>query len=175
MSGSSADTESLQFVRVRQDDRLARTVLSELAIEYSHRYGGTSCDWFAKLTKHPADRFADPDGAFLVVLAGGVPVAGGAYQRVDTQTAELKRIWTSSAHRRRGLARRVLAELESDIAERGYRRIVLTTGPRQPEAHGLYLETDYVPLFDRALEADEIGLHGFEKAIQPGYRLATSA
>lgn len=175
MSGWSTDTLSLQVVRVRQNDRLARTVLSELAIEYSHRYGGTSCDWFAKLTKHPDDRFADPDGAFLVVLADAAPVAGGAYQRVDAHTAELKRIWTSSAHRRRGLARRVLAELESDITERGYRHIVLTTGPRQPEAHGLYLKTDYVPLFDQGLDADEVGLHRFEKAVEPAYRLATSA
>ncbi len=153
---------------VRQNDKSARTVLAELAIEYSHRYGGTSCYWFAKLTKHPVGSFADPDGAFLVVLADGVPVAGGAYQRVDTHTAELKRIWTSSAHRRRGLARRMLADLEGDIAERGYRRIVLTTGPRQPEAHGLYLQADYVQLHDQGLDADEVGLHRFEKSIEPG-------
>lgn len=175
MSGSSAGTGSLQLIRVRQNDRFARTVLSELAIEYSHRYGGTSCDWFAKLTKHPADRFADPGGAFLVVLADGFPVAGGAYQRVDAYTAELKRIWTSADHRRRGLARRMLADLERDIAERGYRRIVLTTGPNQPEAHGLYLQTDYVPLYDRHLGAEEVGLHRFEKTVTPAYRLATSA
>ncbi|WP_265522381.1 GNAT family N-acetyltransferase [Oerskovia flava] len=79
------------------------------------------------------------------------------------RTAELKRIWTHSAHRRRGLARQVLAELEQRAAARGYRRIYLTTGPRQPEAAGLYLATGYTALFDRAAEPETLGPLAFEK------------
>ena len=32
----------------------------------------------------------------------GESVAGGAFRRYDPDTAEFKRIWTHSAHRRRG-------------------------------------------------------------------------
>lgn len=69
--------------------------------------------------EYPAEEFAPPGGAFLLLLEDGRPVAGGAYRRHDARTAELKRIWTHSAHRRRGLARRVLDALERDAAARG--------------------------------------------------------
>lgn len=63
-----------------------------------------------------------------------------------------------------GLARRVLAELEAAAAAAGYRRIHLTTGPRQPEAKGLYLATGYTPLFDPAADpAPAFGPLPFEK------------
>lgn len=93
-------------------------------------------------------------------------MAGGAFRRYDEVTAELKRIWTHSAHRRRGLARRVLDELEREITARGYRRIYLTTGPRQPEAKGLYLATGYTPLYDPELPPEQIGKHPFEKELR---------
>lgn len=48
----------------------------------------------------------------------------------------------------RGLARLVLAELEALAARRGYTRVYLTTGPRQPEAKYLYLTSGYEPQFD---------------------------
>ncbi|CAL9662126.1 hypothetical protein SUDANB105_07060 [Streptomyces sp. enrichment culture] len=73
------------------------------------------------------------------------------------------RIRTHSAHRRRGLARRVVAELEREALARGYRRVYLTTGPRQPEARGLYLATGYTPLFDTHADPETIGPLPFEK------------
>lgn len=82
-------------------------------------------------------------------------------------TAELKRIWTHSAHRRRGLARQVLVELEERAARRGYQRVYLTTGPRQPEAAGLYLSAGYTPLFDVTRDPEEIGPLAFEKWLCP--------
>ncbi|MCG8928041.1 GNAT family N-acetyltransferase [Lentzea sp. CC55] len=75
-------------------------------------------------------------------------MTGGAFRRHDAETAELKRIWTHSSHRRRGLARRVLLLLEAEASRLGHRRLYLTTGPRQPEARGLYLAAGYTPLFD---------------------------
>ena len=101
----------------------------------------------------------------MLLLRGGVPIAGGAYKRFDENTAELKRIWTSSAHRRQGLARRVVAELEAEARRRGYTRAYLTTGPRQPEAKNLYFETGYTPLFDVALDPEEVIVHGFAKSL----------
>ncbi len=144
-------------------DPLARPLLDELTYEYTARYGASS-----DLHGYPAAEFAPPDGAFLLLLEHGSAIAGGAFRRYESAgppTAELKRIWTHSAHRRRGLARHVLLVLEREAAERGYERLFLTTGPRQPEAKGLYLAAGYRPLFDLSADPETIGPLPFEKQL----------
>jgi GNAT superfamily N-acetyltransferase len=144
-------------------DPLVRPLLAELDHEYTTRYGHSLGDLTEEAHRGAAE-FSGPDGGLLLLLLDGVPVAGGAFRRhADPGTAELKRIWTDSAHRRRGFARRVLEELEREIGVGGYRRVYLTTGPRQPEARGLYLVTGYSPLFDPALPPEQVGKHAFEK------------
>ena len=86
-----------------------------------------------------------PTAAMLIGLRDGQPVTGGAFRRFDAETAELKRIWTDSRYRRQGYAKALLAELETEIAARGYRRVYLTTGDRQPEAEELYLSLGIPP------------------------------
>ncbi|MGW1836631.1 GNAT family N-acetyltransferase [Streptomyces sp. BBFR2] len=143
-------------------DPLARPLLDELTHEYTVRYGHP-----ADLSQeYPPSAFAPPHGAFLLLLQDGEPVAGGAYRRHDARTAELKRIWTHSAHRRRGLARQVLRALEAEAAAHGYTRLYLTTGSRQPEARGLYLATGYRPLFDLTAPPESIGSLPFEKSLE---------
>ncbi|WP_411124751.1 GNAT family N-acetyltransferase [Streptomyces sp. x-19] len=143
-------------------DPLARPLLDELTHEYTTRYGRpVDLD-----QEYPATEFTPPRGAFLLLLQDGAPVAGGAYRRYAPDTAELKRIWTHHAHRRRGLARRVLAALEQHAAGRGYTRLYLTTGPRQPEAKHLYLAAGYRPLFDLTADPESIGPLPFEKHLE---------
>ncbi|MFD8211596.1 GNAT family N-acetyltransferase [Streptomyces sp. NPDC059695] len=154
-------TFALSVHRTTTTDPLARPLLDELAHEYTTRYGSAH-----DLHRYPAAEFAPPHGAFLLLMEQGRPVAGGAYRRYDEDTAELKRIWTHSAHRRRGLARRVLTVLEREAAARGYSRIYLTTGPRQPEAKGLYLASGYRPLFDVSADPESIGPLPFEKFLE---------
>ncbi|MFI0927519.1 GNAT family N-acetyltransferase [Streptomyces sp. NPDC021012] len=154
-------TFPLSVHRTTTTDPLARPLLDELAHEYTTRYGSAH-----DLNRYPAAEFAPPHGAFLLLLEQGRPVAGGAYRRYDEDTAELKRIWTHSAHRRRGLARRVLTVLEREAAARGYSRVYLTTGPRQPEAKGLYLASGYRPLFDVSADPESIGPLPFEKFLE---------
>jgi len=170
-------------------DPLVRPLLDELALEYATRYEGilAADEIRAELDHYPAAEFAAPGGGLLLRVQDGQPVAGGAFRRrVEAElgdarwrersegrdehgvptvpTAELKRIWTHHAHRRRGHAARVVVELERRAARRGYRRIYLTTGPRQPEAVALYLSTGYTPLFDPA--ADATGPLPFEKWVR---------
>jgi GNAT superfamily N-acetyltransferase len=138
-------------------DPLTQPLLRELEHEYSTRYpsfGGAA----RELARYPAQEFEPRGGGLLLLLLrDGEPVAGGAYRRYDEQTAEFKRIWTHSAHRRGGLARRIVAELEGAAAAVGYLRVYLTTGPRQPEAKGLYLSTGYTALFDLAADPESLG------------------
>jgi GNAT superfamily N-acetyltransferase len=154
---------SVRMVAVHQRAPLARPLLDALADEYSSRYGHHLGGEYLDLHAYPAEEFDPPGGALIVAVADGEPVAGGAFRRYDATTAELKRIWTASTHRRRGLGRLVVAELERVAAQRGYRRIYLTTGWRQPEAVALYLAMGYTPLFDTALPADHVGERPFEK------------
>lgn len=155
-----------EFVVVGQDDPLAKPLLDDLTLEYRSRYGSfVDGGEYADLHAYPVGEFAAPAGALVIAVLDGQPVAGGAFRRYDTETAELKRIWTARTHRRRGLGKLVVPELERIAAERGYSRIYLTTGPRQPEAVALYLALGYQPLYDTSLPAEEVGVHPFEKPL----------
>ena len=166
---SPAGLLDVTVVQVALDDARVKPLLDELAVEYSTRYG----DFFSaagaqeELSRYPASEFEPPHGALLILQEGGETVAGGAFRRYDQETAEFKRIWTHSAHRRKGLARRVLVELERVAGQRGYSRVYLTTGPRQPEAKALYLATGYTPLFDLDADPEEIKHLAFTKPLSP--------
>ncbi|WP_167107016.1 GNAT family N-acetyltransferase [Mycobacterium sp. DL592] len=161
----------LRFVRVRQDDDLAQPLLGELAVEYATRYGGSVDAVLGGLRNYPGDEFAPPHGGLLIGLLDGEPVTGGAFRRFGVvdghETAELKRIWTDNRFRRRGHAGRLLDALEAEIVERGYRRIYLTTGDRQPEAEALYLSHGYTRLSEPLPAAGEGYPVAFEKLVQP--------
>ena len=123
---------------VRLTDPAVTPLLTGLHAEYTARYGEVSA-----LADAPAEQFDPPDGAFVVALVDGVTAAGGGLRRVDATTGEVKRMWTSAEHRRRGLARTVLRALEDRARALGYTRLHLETGPAQPEALGLYAHLGY--------------------------------
>ena len=139
-------SSQLEFVPAALEDALAQPLLAELAVEYAGRYDSTPPAVLAWLKHNPADEFAPPDGGMLIGLLDGRPVTGGGFRRFDADTAELKRIWTDSEYRRRGYAMALLAELEAEIVARGYRKVYLMTGHRQPEAEELYRATGYTQL-----------------------------
>ncbi len=139
-------SSQLQFVPATLDDALAQPLLDELSVEYADRYGSTAPTILAWLKKGPVDEFTPPEGGMLIGLLDGRPVTGGGFVRRDAQTAEVKRVWTDSAHRRRGFAMALLAELEARIAASGYQKVYLVTGHRQPEAEELYEATGYIRL-----------------------------
>ncbi len=153
----------LQFVPAALEDALAQPLLEELAVEYAHRYGSTPPTVLAWLKDNPADEFAPPDGGMLIGLLDGHPVTGGGFRRFDAETAELKRVWTDSAHRRRGFAMALLAALEAEIAARGYRKVYLMTGDRQPEAEELYRAGGYTRLPGPLASAGPVFPIAFEK------------
>jgi ribosomal protein S18 acetylase RimI-like enzyme len=161
----------LRFVAVGQNDPLAGPLLAELAVEYASRYGGTGRGVMRWLRSHPAEAFDAPNGGLLIGLLDGRPVTGGAFERFDDATAELKRIWTDSRYRRQGHAKALLAELETQIAARGYRRVYLTTGDRQPEAEALYLSSGYTRLAEPLPAEGEVYPIAFVKALSPAQRL----
>lgn len=155
-----------RFVAVGQDDGLAEPLMAELAVEYATRYGGTTAGVGHWLRSYPAEEFEPPQGGMLIGLVDGEPVTGGAFRRFDGETAELKRIWTDSRHRRRGHGKALLIALEAEIAARGYRRVYLTTGDLQPEAEALYLAAGYDKLTEPLPAEGEVYPMAFAKELQ---------
>lgn len=89
---------------------------------------------------------ADAQGVgagFVVARLDGVAVGCGAYRPLEAGVAEIKRMYTVEAARRRGVARRILAALEDAARADGYRLVRLETGNRQPEAITLYEAAGY--------------------------------
>ena len=79
----------------------------------------------------------------LVLYKNNLPVSIGAIKVFDAESMEVKRMYTLSDFRGQGLAKRVLFELENWAYELGYKRCVLETGKRQPEAINLYKKNGY--------------------------------
>ena len=155
------------FLYTLPTDPVALPLVEQLTDEYQTRYGNYFEEGGAvqEMNRYPPERFAVPDGAFVLLLRDGRPIAGGAFMRYDETTAEFKRVWTDRDHRRQGLARRILVELEARAIAQGYSRVYLTTGFRQPEARELYLRTGYSALFDLHADPESVQVLAFEKAL----------
>jgi GNAT superfamily N-acetyltransferase len=122
------------------DDPDVTRMVAEVQAEYVAMYGGKDA-----AQVDPAE-FAPPTGRFLVGVLDGIAVAMGGWRRLGDSQAEIKRMYVAAGARRRGLALRVLAELERTAAEAGITRLVLNTGPEQPEAVAMYERSGYAPV-----------------------------
>ena len=93
-------------------------------------------------------QFNQLDQIQLAVVAynEGVPVGCGALKRFDGQTMEIKRMFVLPEERGKGIATRILAELENWARELDCAKCVLETGKNQPEAIQLYLKCRYKPI-----------------------------
>ncbi len=92
---------------------------------------------------HDAEHLSGPTGAFVVARRGTVVVGCGGVQRVDGDTAEIKRMWVLADERGHGLGRRLLGHLEGVAGSLGYRRVVLDTNESLSEAITMYARAGY--------------------------------
>ena len=79
---------------------------------------------------------------FLGAFENGQPAGCGAIKLLEDY-AEIKRIYVVPTHRGKGVARRILLELESIAYDAAIRRLLLETGVRQPEALLLFEKHGY--------------------------------
>lgn len=83
-------------------------------------------------------------GTYLVAWIDGVARGCGAFRRVDTETAELKRMYVETGFRGQGVGGVLLDALEAEARRIGIARLVLETGVRQAAAIQLYRTRGYV-------------------------------
>jgi GNAT superfamily N-acetyltransferase len=123
-------------------------LIAEIQQVYVERYGGEDA------TVVDPREFDPPGGLFVVGYVGGELAACGGWRErragesdaLRDGDAEVKRMYVAAAHRGKGYARAVLAELERTAAAAGLQRIVLETGTEQPEAIALYTSAGYAPM-----------------------------
>ena len=82
----------------------------------------------------------------IVAFENDQPVGCGAIKRYDDQTMEVKRMFTLPECRGKGVASKILTALESWAAELSFKKCILETGKRQPEAIQLYTKKGYQPI-----------------------------
>ena len=135
-------------VEIRREDILSlvpQQLIRALNAELEERYPEEGANFF----RLDADEVAKGRGAFLVAYIDGQPIGCGAVRRTDDTVAEIKRMYVAPSARGCGVGKRIVIELEAVARELGVRRLVLETGPRQPEAIAVYERAGFVeiPLF----------------------------
>ena len=113
---------------------IASALITALNAELRARYPEDGVNYF----RLDADEVAPGRGAFLVAWVETDAIGCGAVRLIDSETAEIKRMYVTPAMRGRGIARQVLDALELEARRLGAERLLLETGTRQPEAIALY-------------------------------------
>jgi putative acetyltransferase len=92
----------------------------------------------------------------VVAYEDSAPVACGAIKKFSSETMEVKRMYTITTQRGKGIAAQLLSELERWAAELHYKKCVLETGKRQPEAIALYKKCGYrsIPNYGQYIGVD---------------------
>ncbi|MEU6858262.1 GNAT family N-acetyltransferase [Glycomyces sp. NPDC046736] len=130
---------------------MAQRLCAEIQAEYVRRYGS------GDETELGTGDFDPPRGDFMVAYdEAGEPLGCGGW-RGHGEDAEMKRVYVRENARRRGLARAIVAAVEASATEAGRARIILETGPEQPEAIAMYRAIGYEPVAPFGFYANEAG------------------
>lgn len=91
------------------------------------------------------NQFNKIDGLKNVVVAyeNKIAVGCGAFKKHDENMVEIKRMYVAVEGRRKGIASKVLGELERWAKELKHSKCILETGKQQPEAIELYKNCAY--------------------------------
>ncbi len=113
-----------------------RLLIEELDKEFWVRYPDTQQNF---------DPFNKVDQTCRVVLVYDqeTAVGCGCFRSKPNQTVEVKRMYVRPNWRNRGIAKKVLLELELQAIQEGFNRSILETGVKQPEAIQAYLKSGY--------------------------------
>ena len=79
----------------------------------------------------------------VITYENGKPIACGALKAYSPGSREIKRMYTSPGSRGKGVAGKVLDELELWATELQCEKCILETGKKQPEAIALYQKNGY--------------------------------
>ena len=127
---------------------------------------------FIELVKHLDADLAERDGKehsfyaqfnkidkikhVVVAYENGKPTGCGAIKEYAPGIMEVKRMYTLPENRGKGVASKVLTELETWATEMSYEKCILETDKKQPEAIHLYQKNGYtlIPNYGQYAEVE---------------------
>jgi putative acetyltransferase len=98
------------------------------------------------------------DGLFLAVLDDDTLIGSGAIRKLDSETAELKRMWLLESHHGKGIGYQVIKKLFEFARTKGYSRIRLQTGPEQIRALAFYKKLGFYEISSYNDKSGEISM-----------------
>jgi GNAT superfamily N-acetyltransferase len=115
------------------------------------------------------EAFAEENKTMLIFFVcnnkANKAVACGALKHFDDKTAEIKRMYVRDKYRGKGLSKLILKRLEETATKMNYKRIILETGLKQPEAMNLYEKSGYAKIKPYGRHKDDPDSVCYEKTI----------
>jgi putative acetyltransferase len=134
---------------------LMKLIDADLAIR-----DGEDHSFYAQFNKIDLIKYA------VVAYENNIPWGCGAIKAFDAGTMEIKRMYVKPESRGKGIASKILSELEAWVVELAYKKCILETGVKQPEAIRLYIKNGYHRIPNYGQYSDIIGCLCFEKELQ---------
>ena len=133
------DSDNKDFIQ------LVKQLDAELAI-----LDGDEHAFYAQLNK------TDKIKHVIVAYENDKPISCGAIREYSPTIMEVKRMYTIPESRGKGIATKVLNELEKWTTELAYQKCILETGKRQPDAIWLYQKNGYkmIPNYGKYVEME---------------------
>jgi GNAT superfamily N-acetyltransferase len=136
-------TPQIEFAGARVDAGPGGKLAQAMRVEIAVMYDGLELDGDRMPRAGPAE-LRPPAGTFIVGMLDGQAVCCGGIKRLDDRACEIKKMYVDPELRGRGVARRLLHELEDRARELGYELARLDTGPKQLGARALFESEGYV-------------------------------
>lgn len=126
----------IEIIRTNSDNQdfinLVKLLDEELAVR-----DGSEHSFYAQYNRIDKIKYA------IVAYEDDKPVSCGAIKEYEHGTMEVKRMYTLPEYRGKGIATLLLNDLEKWVKELGYKKCILETGKKQPEAIALYTKNGY--------------------------------
>lgn len=126
----------ITLIRTNSENKDFQKLVVELDNDLAER-NGTANGFFARFNKIDLIKHA------VIAMDDGQPVGCGAIKEYTATVMEVKRMYVRPGMRGKGVAVAVLRELEDWAIALGYKKCILETGTKMPEAIGLYKKSGY--------------------------------
>ena len=130
------ETRMIRIRRTDSDDHDFINLVKYLDADLARRDGKDHA-FYARFNK--IDKIKNA----VVACENDKPVGCGAFKEYTPKIVEIKRMYTSPGSRGKGIASKILIELEKWATELSYEKCILETGKRQSEAVALYKKNGY--------------------------------
>ena len=132
----------INCIQTNSDNKDFRNLVKELDIDLAIR-DGAEHSFYAQFNKIDAIKYV------IVPYENEVAIGCGAIKEYNDNTVEVKRMFVLPNKRAKGIASQILIALEQWATALNYKKCLLETGKKQPEAIALYNKNGYeiVPNF----------------------------